>query len=267
LYSIEWQSAHQSETKGLKRIDEYKSEVTRLFPDIPKHLVDSWSIQDADALGLAQFLALYPRESVVVLDIGTFVGVSAFHFANQPKVSEVVSVDYNPSIAELYEWMTQLSDLGAAAALKSAPSPETTVIEVAKAALARFPEQQRKVKFIAGDAATVNWPIPVDAASFVAFVDGHHSKEAVESDLRAIFEKNPYGVAVLHDCTDDYHAPSVLAGITTFIETFRAEDHLGYHLRLFEHLASYSTAPNLGVVYPAATADQIEPALSDLLRF
>lgn len=207
LRSIERRSAHNSETEGLERIKEYKSEVTRLFPAIPKRLVNRWSIRDHDALQLAQFLALYPRERIVVWEIGTFLSVSAFHLASQPKVSEVVSVDYNPSMAGLCEWMTGLSDLDAAAALRSAPSPETTVIGVATAALARFPEQQRKVKFIAGDAATVNWPIPADTASVVAFVDGHHSKEAVESDLRAILEKSPYGVAVVHDCTDPYHAP------------------------------------------------------------
>jgi hypothetical protein len=247
-------------------LEEYKSEVIRLFPALSKGLLDSWSIQDADAIGLARFLKHYPRERVVVLDIGTFVGVSAFHLASQPKVAQVVSVDYNPSLAELQEWMTELGELDVAIALGAASSPETTVIEVARAAFSRFPEQQRKAKFAAGDAATVDMPIPADAASFVAFVDGHHSKEAVEADLRAVFEKNPYGVAILHDCTDHYHGPSVRAGITTFIAAGRTEGRLGYRFRTFEQLAPYSASSNLGVVYPEATADQIERALPGLLK-
>jgi hypothetical protein len=232
---------------------------------LPKQLVDSWSIQDADALGLSRFLERYPREQVKVLDIGTFVGVSAFYFASQPKVSEVVSVDYNPSMAELHEWMIGLGDSDAAAALRSAPSPETTVLEVARAAFSRFPEQKRKVKFMAGDAASVNWPIRADSASFVAFVDGDHSKEGVEADLRAVFEKHSHGVAVLHDCIDVNHATSVLAGIATFLEAFRAEDQLGYRFRPFKQLTPYCVPLNVGIVYPDAVADQIERALADLL--
>jgi hypothetical protein len=257
-------AASQGKTADMNRIleilEEYKSEVIRLFPALSKSLLDSWSIKDADAVGLARFLKQYPRERVVVLDIGTFVGVSAFHLASQPKVAEVVSVDYNPSLAELQEWLTDLGELDDAIALGAASSPETTVIEVARVAFSRFPEQQRKAKFVAGDAATVDMPIPADAASFVAFVDGHHGKEAVEADLRAIFDKDSAAVAILHDCLGT-HGPRIMAGIASFMQTSQT----AYCFRLFEHTDRGPTPPNLCVVYPSTVAEEIEQAMSGVL--
>jgi hypothetical protein len=244
----------------IRILEEYKSEVIRLFPALSKDVLDSWSIKDADAIGLARFLKLYPRERVVVLDIGTFVGVSAFHLASQPKVAEVVSVDYNPSLAELQEWLTELGEQDDANALGTASSPETTVIEVARKAFSRFPEQQRKAKFVAGDAATVDMPIPADGASLVAFVDGHHGKEAVEVDLRAIFDKDSAAVAILHDCRG-IHGPKIMAGIASFMQTSQT----AYCFRLFEHTDRGPTPPDLCVVYPSTVAEEIEPAMSGLL--
>jgi hypothetical protein len=241
-------------------LEEYKSEVIRLFPALSKGLLDSWSIKDADAIGLASFLKHYPRERVVVLDIGTFVGVSAFHLASQPKVAEVVSVDYNPSLSELQEWLTGLGKLDDAITLGAASSPETTVIEVAREAFSRFPEQQRKAKFVAGDAATVDIAIPADAASLVAFVDGHHGKEAVEADLRAIFDKDSAAVAILHDCRGS-HGPKIMAGIASFMQTSQT----AYCFRMFEHTDRGPTPPDLSVVYPSTVAEEIEQAMSGLL--
>ena len=245
---------------------EYKDEVARVFPAMPRRLVEHWSIQKTDVVALSRFFNRYPSEAIFVFEIGTFVGVSTFHLATQPKVSEVVSVDYNPSMAELQEWMFELGDTDAAAALGATSSLETTVLDVARTALARFSEQQQKVKLVAGKTGTVDIPISGDNASFVAFVDGDHRKESVYADLRAIFKKNPHAVALLHDCTDGYHGPSVRAGVETFIEAFCAEYRLGYRFRLFERLAPCWAPANLGVLYPDARADQIERALSDLLR-
>ncbi len=77
---------------GLEQLSEYKATVAQLFPALPRHVIDNWFITDIDALALKRFLNRYPCE-VVVLEIGTFVGVSAFHYASQPRVSKVVSVD------------------------------------------------------------------------------------------------------------------------------------------------------------------------------
>jgi hypothetical protein len=235
-------------------LGEYKATVTRLFPALPKSVVDDWSIQDADARALERFLERYPREAVV-LDVGTFVGVSAFHFASQPKVSEVVSIDWNPSMAELGEW---LDELGIPHGPES--SPDLRLLDVAGAALAHFPEQRRKVRLRAGYVGSVGLAAPADGASLVAFVDGDHAQESVEADLRAIFEKNPRAVAVLHDCTGS-HAPSVLAGVVAFVEASQTR----YRFRLFERLDPDPAPPNLGVLYPEATADWVERAAGGLL--
>jgi hypothetical protein len=70
--------------KRLELLDKYKGLVVQLFPALPRHYVDEWAISKADAFALGYFLECYLRE-VVVLDIGTFVGISAHFFASQPR--------------------------------------------------------------------------------------------------------------------------------------------------------------------------------------
>jgi hypothetical protein len=228
--------------------------VTRLYPALPKYVVDKWSIKNADARALARFLDRFPGE-VIVLEVGTFVGASAFHLASQPKVSQVVSVDYNPSLVELAELTKQHADFG------PEPPPDVQVLEVAEAAFAYFPEQQRKVRFVAGTAESASVPEPVNGAPLIAFVDGEHSKEAVEADLRAIFEQNPHTVALLHDCRGGRHSPGALSGVAAFTGAAQT----GYRFRVFEWLDPDWEPPNLGVLYPEALADQIEQGTAGLL--
>lgn len=234
---------------GLEQLSEYKATVARLFPALPRHVIDNWSITDIDALALTRFLNRYPCE-VVVLEIGTFVGVSAFHYASQPKVSKVVSVDLNLSLTELGKsgWGDSFS-------------PDMRPLDVAKAAFSCFPEQQRKVRFVAGTAASLEQEVYANEEPLVAFVDGSHSKEAVEADLRAIFEKYPYAVAVLHDCVNIKHGPGVLMGVATFGGT----SSRGYRLRLFKQLDTDPRHPNLGILYPEAVASQVERLAAGLL--
>src|SRR5829696_6882775 len=75
-----------------RRLEEYKETVSRLFPALPRDLIDSRSIRDVDALVLALFLRCYPHE-LSVLDVGTFFGASSFHLASQPSVLRVLGVD------------------------------------------------------------------------------------------------------------------------------------------------------------------------------
>ena len=240
--------ANDSPIESLERLGEYKAMVTRLFPSLSKAHVDEWGIPDRDALAWALFLDRFPPETVV-LEVGTFVGVSTFHLAGQPKVSKVVSVDLNPSMADI---------------LGLELSPDVRPLDVAEATLAHFPEYQRKVQLKAGTTADVSIPKPESDGMLVAFVDGDHGKEFVEADLQAIFEKNPRTVVVLHDCLGR-HAPAVLAGIAAFVEASRVGDRLGCHFRLFERLAPYSEPPSLGVLYPEALADQVERSTKGLL--
>jgi hypothetical protein len=262
-------------------LGEYKDAVARLSPALIRSTVDSWSIKDADVLALERFLERYPR-NVVVLDIGTFFGVSAFHFARQPKVSEVVSVDLNPSMAELYEWLGEWD-----VPLGPGPPPDATLLDLVGAALAHFPEQRRKVRLQAGtvgsleapvppDGGRSRWPagsaetvgsvgvpVPPDGASLVAFVDGDHAQESVRADLETIFGKDPHAIAILHDCRG-YHGLSVLAGVESFVGAARTK----YRFRLFERLGPGLDGldpPNLGIVYAEAAAAEIEQALAGLL--
>src|SRR5829696_2702845 len=249
-----------SMNEELKRLDEYKATVTRLFPVLPRDLVNGWSIQDADAIVLARLLECYPREPIFVLEVGSFVGTSAFHFACQPKVSEVVSIDTNISLARLADLVVK--NYPDAEDFRPGASPNVGVLDVAEAALACFPEQWQKVRFVTGTTESVHIPAPANGASLVAFVDGSHGKEQVEADLRAIFEQNPYAVAVLHDCVEARTSPAVLTGVAAFIEA----SSIGYRFRLFKQLDTLSTIPNLGVLYPETMAEQLEQAAHGLLE-
>ena len=238
----------------IKQLDEYKAKVTRLFPTLPRHAVDQSSIKDGDAITLARFLALYLHE-VMVVEIGTFVGVSTFHLARQPKVSEVVSIDRNPSLAEAVgkRWEGHFS-------------ADVRLQDVAEATLAHFPEQRRKVRLVTGTLGSLGKEVFANEAPIVAFLDGDHSKEGVEADLKAIFENSPHAVAILHDCVNSKHGPAVLAGIETFVEAAPTGDHSGYRFRLFKQLDTGRYAPNLGILYPEAAADQVERLAADLLE-
>src|SRR5829696_695010 len=121
------------------RLDEYKEAIRRLFPLLPKDTVDAWSISEADILSLGLLLECYPQE-VAVLEIGTFVGTSAFFFASHPKVTRVISVDPNPTVAE------EISDKSEMLGAELDPEllGDLRVLDVARAALAEFPDENRK---------------------------------------------------------------------------------------------------------------------------
>src|SRR5215210_9288997 len=130
-----------------RRLDEYKETVSRLFPSLPKDLVDSRSIREVDALVLALFLRCYPRE-LSVLDVGTFFEVSTFPLASQPSVLRVLAID-----------PVELPEDGEAGETSKTLDPEDEpeplaglrTIDVARAALAEFAEESAKVALRTGD--------------------------------------------------------------------------------------------------------------------
>src|SRR5829696_4235830 len=136
-------------TDHTRRFDEYKDTVIRLFPTIPRHWLDNWSVSRVDALTLGHFLESCPRK-VVVLDIGTSVGVSAVHFASSPKVLRVISVGPNPTMAE--EIDDKSGTLGSSVDLE--PLRNVRVLDVARAALAEFGDEQHKIHLRVGSAAS-----------------------------------------------------------------------------------------------------------------
>src|SRR5215211_1187721 len=220
----------QSSLRRLEQFEEYKDTIFQIFPSLPRHYIDQWSISKLDALTVGYFLGYLSRK-IVVLDIGTFIGSSAFYFASVPEVHEVISVDPNPTLSEEYnktlEGIDTIKDFRLLQHLR--------VLEVAQAALAKFPHQEEKIQLREGivGASQVSMqgdlvhnpqklrvPVPTDLgeAQLVAFVDGLHTKEAVRADLEAIFEQNSDAIAIVHDCQyGNGWGPSVRAGIASFV--------------------------------------------------
>ncbi len=224
-------SATANAIEYTSRLDEYKETLSRLFPILPKDSVDAWSISEADILALGLLLDCYPQE-VAVLDIGTFVGVSAFFFASHPKVTRVVSVDPNPTVADEINDKSEM--LGVQ--IDSEPLRNLRVLDVARAVLAEFPDENRKVQLHEGTVGTDRIGIQGDSSAgpekleepmsdpmsdlsaeepLVAFVDGLHTSRGVQADLEAIFEFNPRAVAILDDCRHTW-GPFVQAGVVAF---------------------------------------------------
>ncbi len=261
-----------SSTGHLRRLDEYKETVSRLFPALSRGYVDTWSISNADALVLSHFLECYPRK-VIVLDIGTFVGVSAFHFASLPEVVRVIGVDPNPTIAD------EINDKSEVLGESIDPEPlqSLRVQDVAKAALVEFGNEWQKIQLHVGvigssrvgirqaplpegpEKVEVPVPEPSDNASLLAFVDGLHTREGVRADLEAIFEKNSRAVAILDDCRYAW-GPSIQAGVVDFMEGSGQK----YHFRLFGDLGPGLATSKLGIVYPDTNANEIWHSLTDL---
>jgi hypothetical protein len=266
-------------TKGMidytKRLDEYKETVSRLFPALPRDYVDTRSISEVDALALGHFLECYPRK-VIVLDIGTFVGVSAFHFAAQPNVLRVIGVDPNPKVVDE---INDKSDMPGSSRIAPEPLQNLRVLDVARAVLAEFGDEQQKIQFHVGTVSDsgvgtqgaslhglrkVETPVlePSEGVSLVAFVNGLHTKEVVQTGLEYIFEKDPHTVAVLGDCRGP-GGPFVQAGIVSFME--KAQEK--YRFQLFGDLGPSIATSGLGIVYSdidAAEAKQTLVEFSEL---
>jgi hypothetical protein len=222
-----------------RRLEEYRETISRLFPALPKDLIEARSIKDVDALVLALFLRCYPHE-LSVLEVGTFFGVAAFHFAGQPSVLRVLGVD-------------QPEDAG-----------QTSSIDIARAALAEFAEESVKIQLRTGDVSSA-WTksahaLPEDEP-LLAFVGGVRTREAVDADLRAIFDANPRAVAILDHCRGEA-GPFVQAGIADCMERAQRK----YHFRLFGDLSSGMATSNLGIVYPDEESAVVQRCLAELAR-
>jgi hypothetical protein len=264
-------SANAAMIEYTSRLDEYKEAIGRLFPVLPRDTIDAWSVSEADILALALLLECYPQE-VAVLDIGTFVGASAFFYASHPKVTRVISVDPNPTVAEEINEKSEM--------LGSQLDPELLgdlrVLDVARAVLAEFPDENRKVQLHAGTVGTGTNAITGESSgsvesseapmmaelpgerSIIAFVDGLHTREGVHADLKAIFEHNPHAIAILDDCRHAW-GPFVQAGVVSFMEEAEEE----YDLQLVGDLGPGVATSNLGIVYPRADGAEVQQILTD----
>jgi hypothetical protein len=252
-----------------RRLDEYKETVSRLFPSLPRDLLDARSIRDVDALVLALFLRCYPHE-LSVLEVGTFFGVSTFHFASQPSVSMVIGVDPDlPGGREAGETSGNLNNEGDPEALQG-----PRAIDVARAALAEFAVESAKVRLLTGDLSSA-WANhrgdapegsgetpaqePPENETLLAFVNGTRTREAGEADLQTIFDANPRAIAILDHCRG-IGGHVVQAGIAAFLERAGGE----YHFRLFGDLTLGMATSNLGLVYPDVDSAEVQGCLADL---
>src|SRR5215210_3452435 len=236
--SREWTAQVVEHTR---RLEEYKETISRLFPALPRDLLDARSIKDVDALVLALFLRCYPHE-LSVLEAGTCFGVATFHFAGQPSVSRVLGVDPDLPVTK---------DPG-----------EPSSIDIARAALAEFADESVKIQLRTGDVSSA-WTKPAqelpEDEPLLAFVGGVRTREAVDADLQAIFDANPRAVAILDHCRGD-GGPFVHAGIADCMERAPGK----YHFRLFGDLSSGMATSSLGIVYPDEESQVVQRCLAEL---
>lgn len=252
----------------LSILESYKDTVVGLFPALPRRAVDGWSISTVDALVLGYFLDHAPRDAFV-FEIGTFVGVSTFFFASHERVSGVVSVDPNPPLsdgltADSDSWEREV-DLEALEGFK--------VLDVARSALKEF-GCARKIEFregVVGSSSTgvkrasvedpkkVEVPVSPEDKTFVALVDGLHTREGVREDLSAIFSNNPEAVVFLDDCRYTW-GPSVQAGVVDFIEG--AEN--GYAFKLIGDLSPSLARSSLGILCSDSMSEKVGETLREL---
>jgi hypothetical protein len=248
--SSEWTAQVVEHTR---RLEEYRETISRLFPALPRDLVDARSIRDVDALVLALFLRCYPHE-LSVLEVGTFFGVATFHFAGQPSVLRVFGVDPDLSVTE---------DAG-----------ETSSIDITRAALAEFADESVKIHLRTGDLSRAwtnlrgdthhsSGAMPAQELSedepLLAFVGGARTREAVNADLQAIFDANPRAVVIFDHCRGE-GGLFVQAGIADCMEGARGK----YHFRLFGDLTSGMATSNLGIVYPHEDSAEVQRCLAEL---
>src|SRR5215203_4538719 len=248
--SSEWTAQVVEHTR---RLEEYRETISTLFPALPRDLVDARSIRDVDALALALFLRCYPHE-LSVLEVGTFFGVATFHFAGQPSVLRVFGVDPDLSVTE---------DAG-----------ETSSIDITRAALAEFADENVKIHLRTGDLSRAwtnlrgethhsSGAMPAQELSedepLLAFVGGARTREAVNADLQAIFDANPRAVVIFDHCRGE-GGLFVQAGIADFMEGARGK----YHFRLFGDLTSGMATSNLGIVYPHEDSAEVQRCLAEL---
>lgn len=249
----------------LARFDDYQAAAADLFPALPRNLIDLWSLTPDDAMALSCFFDCWHRRTAVI-EIGSFIGASAFFFGQQPGVEHVLSIDPNPLVA--VEINDKKESIG------SSVSPEALdgvrVFDIANRVLAASPDTKATIEFVEGVAAspedetlssgnfrTVAIPAAgaLDIDETIGFVDGLHTASGVEADLTALARANPFGLIFLDDCRN-YWGPFVQSGVAHFLEKFP------HRFRLLCDVHPSLSSSTLGLVYPHARTDEIETLLN-----
>lgn len=209
----------------LRRLQTYREAVVDLAPELSMATLQTWTMSDADAF-MSWLILDRLNADVEVLDIGTFVGASAFLFAAHPRVAGVVSVDPNPKLAD---------EIGGSSTVR--------VLDVARAALDRF-ELETPVAIHEGGAAQLH--LPESGRPILAYIDGLHTRDAVHADLASVFASERGSAALIGDCRYR-EGVYVQAGIAAFLE-----ERPDFTFRLLADIATTTSA--LGIVYPSGSA-------------
>lgn len=248
---------------NFERLERYRAVAARLFPDAPTGYPNTWPGSDLDLFTLGLFVETWPFETIL-LDVGTPNGLSAFFFASQPKVREVVSVGVNLKIAE--EVSCAGHAMGSVASREALR--EIRALDVARGTLEKFPYERGKIRLdasvpVGAHYATSGIEAPAldspDGVSTLAFLHRSPTRNGVRSDLEEIFEKNPRCVVLLAGCRGE-HGPYVQAGVVDFLEDVRRV----FHFRLLGDLAPGPAASGLGVVFPDEELPPVEYCLAAL---
>ena len=254
MTKIEYETINGS-LSAHRKVNSYIERLGQECPALPEPTLRTWSISATDAVVIHEILDSF-SEPVDVLDIGTFLGVSAFLFASHANVRAVVTVDPNPTVAD------EINDKEAelAAHVDAASLEVARVQDVAKAALNSFPDAEAKITFFEG---VVSEPLGsgeegtslarLDIATLlgsgsgsplVVLVDGLHSAEGVYGDLEAVLLVRPDAIVLLDDCRY-YWGPFVQSGVSRFLE----ENAGRFHFRLLADLSHSLASSQLAVLY------------------
>jgi hypothetical protein len=236
-----------------RRLSSYAESVVAEYPGLPLPIVSTWSIAPLDAMAVWALLATVDEE-VVAVDVGAFVGVSAFVLSSHSLVKKVISIDPNPLVTD--EVNEKAGALGTWLAPEDLPS-DLRVLDVARCTLRRFMAEATKIEFFEGylspgtsqlesiandprkfDLGTLDERLPV-----FAFIDALHTPEGVSQDLTALFSAKPEAMAVLDDCRR-YWGPFVQSGVCRFLEM-----HPDYEFALVADRCPSLASSNLGIVY------------------
>lgn len=248
---------------SFERLERYREVTVGLFPDVPAGYPDAGPGSDLDLFTLGLLLELWPSETAL-LDVGVPNGLSAFFLASQPKVREVVSVGENLKVVEEVLHERHAGEY-------AAPGEtlwDLEVLDVARSALEKFPEERGKIRLNAhAPADAPETPsrneVPAldspDGAPTLAFIHRLPTREGVRSDLAEVFEKNPRSVAILAGCRGE-GGPYVQAGVVDFMEEARRT----FHFRLLGDLAPGPAASGLGIVFPDEELPAVECRLAAL---
>ncbi len=256
--SLPKKDIHPGSLVLLRSIRKFKEEAKRRFPVVPDPALDTWPLRDHDALALYDFLDELGRPELTALDIGTFTGFSAFVLALHRNISRVVTVDPNPLLHE------QINEHNAVVGKTVDPTEleDLRVLDVARELFDAFPEAGRKIEVVEGAVglSPSGHEHAIDLTDFirdgdlVAFVDGLHTAEGVEADLRAVFRARPDAVAILDDCRHAW-GPYVQAGVAAFLRK-----NGDYHFKLLADISASFAQSDLGFVYSAGRRPDVERA-------